>query len=390
MTRSTIFLVFILSSAVCLGQSKLPADYENLVRAEMPKVIEWRRDFHEHPELGNREFNTSKKVADHLRRLGLEVKTGIAKTGVMGILKGGKPGPVIMLRADMDALPVTEEVSLPFASKVTTEYNGKTVGVMHACGHDSHTAILMGVAEILTKLKKDVPGTVIFLFQPAEEGAPEGETGGAAVMVSEGVMDNPKVDVVLGLHIDSHIEAGDIEYKAGGFMAACDWLTIKVKGKGAHGASPWQGVDPIVVAAQIINGLQTIVSRQEDIAKAPAVISITTINSGIRKNIIPEECVMTGTIRTLDAEMQYDLNNRIRRTAGMIAQSAGATAEVTIETACPIVYNTPELVQALIPSLEAVVGWYHAKKEGWKTGAEDFSYYGQKAPSFFFNIGGTR
>jgi amidohydrolase len=278
------------------------------------------------------------------------VKTGIAKTGVTAILKGGKPGPVVLLRADMDALPLTEEVDIPFASKVTTEYNGKKVGVMHACGHDSHTAILMGTAEVLAKMKKDVPGTVIFLFQPAEEGPPEGETGGASDMVKEGVMDNPKVDAVFGLHIQSAVEAGTIEYKAGGFMAACDWLTIKVKGKGSHGANPWNGTDPIVVSAQIITALQTIVSRQEDITKAPAVITIGTINSGVRKNIIPDECVMTGTIRTLDTAMQADIQRRIKRTAEMIAASAGATAEVTITNACPEVWNTPELVAQMLPS----------------------------------------
>lgn len=378
----------LLLPGMSFAQSKLPAEYEGLVKAEMPKVVAWRRDIHEHPELGNREFNTSKKVADHLKSLGLEVKTGIAKTGVTAILKGGRPGPVILLRADMDALPLTEAVDIPFASKVTTEYNGQHVGVMHACGHDSHTAILMGTAEVLTKMKKDVPGTVIFLFQPAEEGTPDGEKGGAEEMVEEGVMDNPKVDVAFGLHIESHIEAGKIEYRSGGFMAACDWFTIKVKGKGSHGASPWSGVDPIVVSAQIINALQTIVSRQEDLTKAPAVITVGTINGGIRKNIIPDECVMTGTIRTLDTAMQRDIQFRMKRTVEMIAASAGATAEISIEKAAPVVYNTPSLVRQMIPSLQAAAGKSNVKEEGWKTGAEDFSYYGLKAPAFFFNIGG--
>jgi amidohydrolase len=388
MIKPMFSFLFLLLSSAGFAQSKMPAEYEGLVKSEKPKVIAWRRDFHQNPELGNREFNTSRKVAEHLKSLGLEVKTGIAKTGVTGILKGGKPGPVVLLRADMDALPLTEEVDIPFASKVTTEYNGKKVGVMHACGHDSHTAILMGTADVLTKMKKDVPGTVIFLFQPAEEGAPEGEKGGAEVMVNEGVMDNPRVDAAFGLHIQSALEAGTIAWKPGGFMAACDWLIIKVKGKGSHGANPWNGVDPITVSAQIITALQTIVSRQEDITKAPVVITIGTVNSGVRKNIIPEECVMTGTIRTLDTAMQADVHRRIKRTVELIAESAGATAEVSIDKACPEVYNTPELADAMLPSLQAAAGKDHVMKEGWKTGAEDFSYYGLKAPSFFFNLGG--
>jgi amidohydrolase len=388
MIKALLTTATVLLYTQCTAQSAMPATYESLVKAEMPKVVTWRRDFHEHPELGNREFNTSKKVADHLRSLGLQVKTGIAKTGVTGILKGDKPGPVILLRADMDGLPLTENVKIPFASKVTTEYNGKTVGVMHACGHDSHMAILMGAAEVLTKMKKDVPGTIIFLFQPAEEGAPDGETGGAELMVKEGVMDDPKVDVAFGLHINSALEAGEIAYKPAGFMAACDWLTIKVKGKGAHGASPWRGVDPIVVSAEIINSLQTIVSRQEDLTNVPAVVTIGTINGGVRKNIVPDECVMTGTIRTLDTAMQRDIHMRVKRTAEMIAASAGATAEVSIEEVCPIVYNTPELVAKMLPSLRAAAGKDHVAEKGVSMGAEDFSFYGLKVPSFYFNIGG--
>ena len=381
------FFLFVSGIAVH-AQSKMPAQYDELVRAEMPKVIEWRRDFHQHPELGNREFNTSKKVAEHLRKLGLEVKTGIARTGVTGILKGGKPGPVVMLRADMDALPVTEEVNLPFASKETSEYNHAKVGVMHACGHDSHTAMLMGAAEVMSKMKKDVPGTVIFLFQPAEEGPPEGETGGADEMVREGVMDNPKVDAVFGLHIESDLEAGLISYKKGGFMAACDWFTIKIKGKSAHGASPWNGVDPISVAAQLINSLQTIVSREENLTQAPAVITVATINGGVRKNIISDECVLTGTIRTLDTAMETDIHRRVKKMAEMIAGASGATAEVTIEKACPIVYNDPELVTASVASLKAAAGEANVREAHWQTGAEDFSFYSEKAPTFFFYLGG--
>ncbi len=370
------------------AQSAMPPEYDKLVRAEMPQVVSWRRDFHQHPELGNREFNTAKKVEEHLKSLGLTVKTGIAHTGVTGILKGGKPGPVMMLRADMDALPVTEAVDLPFASKVTADYKDKKVGLMHACGHDSHTAMLMGAAEVMSKMKKDVPGTVIFLFQPAEEGPPAGETGGADEMVREGVMDNPKVDAVFGLHIESDVEAGTITYKSAGFMAACDWLTIKIKGKGSHGASPWSGVDPIVVAAQVVTSLQTIVSRQENLTAAPAVVTIATINGGVRQNIISDECVMTGTIRTLDTAMQRDVHQRIKRMAEKIAEASGATAEVTIEEACPVVYNTPELVAAMVPSLQAAAGAGNVHEGHWQTGAEDFSFYSAKAPSFFYYLGG--
>ena len=388
MIKSIAVGILLLTGGVCLAQSTMPKEYENLVKAEMPQVVKWRRDFHQNPELGNREVRTSKIVANHLKSLGLEVKTGIATTGVTSILRGGKPGPVLLLRADMDGLPITEVVDIPFASKVTSEYNGKKVGVMHACGHDSHTAMLMGTAEVLTKMKKDIPGTIIFLFQPAEEGVPDGETGGASGMVDAGVMDNPKVDAAFGLHIESDIEAGNIEYKAGGFMAACDWFTIKVKGKGAHGSQAWKGIDPIVVSAQIINSLQTIISRQEDITKAPAVITVATINSGVRHNIIPDECVMTGTIRTLDTAMQHDIHIRMKRTVEMIAASAGASVEFSIDPACPVVYNTPTLVANTLPSLQAAAGKDHVKEKNWVTGAEDFSFYGLKAPSFFFYLGG--
>jgi len=271
-----------------------------------PKCIEWRRDFHQNPELGNREFRTARIIAAHLKSLGIETTENVAKTGVIGILKGGKPGPCIALRADIDALPVTERVNIPFASKQKTTYNGQEVGVMHACGHDTHTAILMSVAEILSGMKNELAGTIKFVFQPAEEGPPEGEEGGAALMVKEGVMDNPKVDAIFGLHIMSDIEAGKIEYKPGAYMASADWFTIKVKGKGSHGSKPWKGVDPIQTAAQIIEGLQNIVSRQMELTKAPVVITVGKINGGVRQNIISEECEMSGTIRTLDSKMQSD------------------------------------------------------------------------------------
>lgn len=370
----------------------LAIDMSNEINAAtakvMPQVIEWRRHIHKFPELSNREFKTSKLVEAHLRKLGLEVRTGIAKTGVVGILKGAKPGPVIGLRADMDALPVTERVDVPFKSVEKAEYNGQTVGVMHACGHDSHVAMLMGTAEILAGMKDKIKGTVVFIFQPAEEGAPAGEEGGAALMVKEGVMDNPKIDVVFGIHINAQTEIGQIRYKPGGFMAAADWFTIKVKGKQTHGSQPWLGIDPIAAATQIYTGLQMIVARESELTKAPVVITVGRINGGVRENIIPEELTMAGTIRTLDSEMQKDVHRKIKLTAEKIAESMGATAEVTIETKTLVTYNTPELVKKMLPSLEKVVGKDNLIESEWTTGAEDFSYYGTKAPAFFFFIGG--
>jgi amidohydrolase len=352
------------------------------------KCIEWRHDFHQNPELGNREFRTSKIIAEHLKKLGIETKENVAKTGVVGILRGAKPGPCIALRADIDALPVIERVNLPWASKQKTTYNGQEVGVMHACGHDTHTAMLMAVAEVLSSMKSELKGTVKFIFQPAEEGPPEGEEGGAALMVKEGVMDNPKVDAIFGLHIESDIEAGTIEYKPGAFMASSDWFHIVVKGKGSHGSQPWKGVDPIQISAQIIEGLQSVVSRQMELTKAPVVITVGKIHSGVRNNIIPEECVMDGTIRTLDSKMQTEVHQRIKWTAEKIAEASGAVAEVSFDTKTLVTYNTPELVRKMLPSLEAATGMGKIKEREWVTGAEDFSYYGTKAPSFFFYLGG--
>ncbi len=354
------------------------------------KTIAWRRDFHEHPELGNREFRTAKIVADHLRSLGIEVHEGVGKTGVVGILKGGLPGPVIGLRADMDALPLVERTPVPFASKVRSTYNGQEVGVMHACGHDSHVAIMMSVAEILAGMRKDIRGTVKFIFQPAEEGPPVGEEGGAALMIKEGVLDNPKVDVVFGLHIHSSAEAGKIEYHPAGAMAASDWFTIKVHGKGTHGSMPWLGVDPVVVSAQIIEGLQTIVSRQTELTKDAAVISVCVIQGGVRSNIIPEEVEMTGTIRTLDTGMQRDIHERMRRTVTRIAESAGATAEITIDNKTLITYNDPALVKLMLPSLQKSAGDSNVVLMDAMTGSEDFSFFGARVPSFFFWLGGMK
>lgn len=354
----------------------------------MPRVVEWRRHLHQYPELSNREFKTAEYVEKHLRALGLEVRTKIAKTGVVGILKGAQPGPVVGLRADMDALPVTERQPLPFASKETAEYNGQKVGVMHACGHDSHVAMLMGTAEVLAGMKDKLKGTVVFIFQPAEEGAPFGEEGGAPVMMREGVMDNPKIDAIFGIHINAQTEIGTIKYKYGAAMASSDWFQIKVKGKQTHGSQPWHGIDPIAVSAQIINGLQMIVSRQSELTKAPVVITVGKINGGVRENIIPEEMTMAGTIRTLDPDMQKEVHEKIRRTATNIAASFGATAEVNIETKTKVTYNTPELVRRMVPSLEKAAGKANVVENEWTTGAEDFSFFRDKAPAFFFFLGG--
>jgi amidohydrolase len=353
------------------------------------EVINWRRDFHEHPELGNREFRTGEIIAKHLTALGMEVKTGAAKTGVIGILKGGLPGPVIALRADIDALPITERAAIPFASKVKTTYNGNETGVMHACGHDAHTAILMGVAEILVGMKQDLRGTVKFIFQPAEEGSPKGEEGGAQLLVKEGVMENPHVDVVFGLHVAADMPAGQIGYRPAGFMAAVSDMKIIVNGAGAHGASPWMGIDPIVTSAQIINNLQTIVSRNLKLTDNAAIVTIGAINGGNRSNIIPEKVEMLGTVRTFsdtDEKLFYD---KIKLIVTKTAESNGATADVIIpySSKYPVTYNDPTLVQKMLPSLQKTVGVNNTILVSAKTGSEDFSFYQQKAPGFFFNLG---
>jgi amidohydrolase len=382
-------LVAILMCSTALAQvsPKLQANVDQMVRSIEPKLIEWRRHFHQYPELSNREVKTAAKIAEHLNSLGIEVQTGIAHTGVVGILKGTKPGPVIALRADMDALPVTERNSLPFASKERTTFNGIETGVMHACGHDSHVSILMAVAEILSKNKAELKGTVKFIFQPAEEGPPEGEEGGASLMVKEGVLDNPKVDVIFGMHIQSISPLGRITYRPAGMMAASDWFSIKVKGKQSHGAAPWMGIDPIVVSAQIINALQTIVSRQTELTKEAAVISIGRIQAGVRENIIPEEAFMAGTIRTLDASMQEKIHEKIRLTATKIAESSGATAEVTIIKKTPVTYNDIALTEKMVSSLQKAAGEKNTVRINAVTGAEDFAYYQEKIPGFFFFVG---
>jgi len=381
------FILFL--PILSIGQN-ISTIIEEKATAVNDSVIAWRRHLHQFPELSNREYKTSAYITTRLQALGLEVRTGIAKTGVVAILKGGKPGPVVALRADMDALPVYERNNnnISFASKETSEYGGQKVGVMHACGHDSHVAILLGTATALVQMKKEVPGTVVFIFQPAEEGPPGTEEGGAPLMIKEGVMDNPKVDAIFGLHINSQTEIGKIKFKSGSTMASSDWFTVKVKGKQSHGSQPWSGIDPIVVAAQIIEGFQTIVSRQEDLTKAPVVITVGKITGGVRANIIPEELNMEGTIRTLDAAMQKDVHERMKITAQKIAEAAGATAEVFIDTKTEVTYNNPELVKAMLPSLEKAAGKDNVSETVWTTGAEDFSFYGDKAPAFFFFLGG--
>jgi amidohydrolase len=354
------------------------------------KIIEWRRDFHEHPELGNQEFRTAEIIAKHLKSLGIEVKTGVAKTGVVGILKGGKPGPVVALRADMDGLPVPERTEVPFASKVKAQFNGEQVSVMHACGHDSHMAILMGVAEVLAGMKNDINGTVKFIFQPAEEGPPFGEEGGAELMVKEGVMENPKVDVIFGLHINSQTEVGKITYRPGGTMAAVNDMKITVKGKQAHGAYPWSSIDPIVVSAQIINSLQTIVSRNLDVTENAGVVTIGSIHGGLRSNIIPEEVVMMGTVRNLSKEDEAMFIDRIKTIVTKTAEAAGATAEVKIPFSVhyPVTYNDPALTAQMLPTLQAVAGVNNTLLKPAVTGAEDFSFYQEKVPGLFINLGG--
>jgi len=352
------------------------------------QVVEWRRHFHENPELSNREFETAEMVAEYLQSLGMEVQTGIAHTGVVGILKGDKPGPVVGLRADMDALPVKERTDVMFKSTKVTEYLGQKVGVMHACGHDTHIAMLMGAAKILSDLRDQLPGTVKFIFQPAEEGAPPGEEGGADLMIKEGALKNPDVDVIFGQHINSLTEVGTIRYRPEGMMAAADRFVINVYGKQTHGSTPWTGVDPIVTSAKIIDGLQTIISRQTELTKQAAVISVGIIRSGVRNNIIPEEAEMIGTIRTLDTEMQDKIHEKIRHTATTIAESMGATAEVEIQKGVPVTYNDPALVEQMLPTLNEVAGEDRVVLTDAITGAEDFSFFSNEVPGFYYFVGG--
>jgi amidohydrolase len=383
----TFFALLLYTSLNAQTDSKLLIKLNQQAQQIEPKMIEWRRYFHEHPELSNREFKTGAKIAEQLKAMGMEVQYPVAKTGVVALLKGGKPGSVVALRSDIDGLPITERNSLPFASKEKSTFGGQETGVMHACGHDGHMSILLAVAEILSKNKADLKGSVKFIFQPAEEGAPVGEEGGAALMIKEGVLENPKVDVIFGLHIQSLIPLGQVSYRAEGLMAAVDGVDIKVKGKGAHGATPWDSVDPIVVSSQILLGLQTIVSRQTELTKAAAVITVGSMHGGIRRNIIPEEALMEGTIRTFDPEMQKIVHEKIKKTAVDIAESAGAKADVNIQIMYPVTYNDPKFTAMVSPSLSRAVGEENVKVISPVTMAEDFSFFQQKIPGFFFFVG---
>lgn len=364
----------------------LRARVDRAAEAVQPKVIAWRRDIHQNPELGNREFRTAGLVAEHLTALGFEVRTKIAHTGVVGILRGGRPGPVVALRADMDALPVTEETDLPFRSTAKAVFNGKETGVMHACGHDLHTAILMGAAEALAAVRKDLPGTVVFLFQPAEEGTPAGEDGGASMMVRQGVLDDPKVEAIFGLHLAS-VPVGAAGFRPGGAMASSDGFSILIRGRQTHAAMPWLGIDSIVVAAQVVLGLQTIVSRQMDLTNAPAVISIGQIEGGNRGNIIPDTTRLTGTIRTLDPKMRLEIRTRIKRTAESIAAAAGATAEVSIGSGAPVTFNDPALAARMTGTLQRVSAGSLIANMPPITASEDFAFYQEKIPGLYFFVG---
>ena len=389
MHRMVLNAAWLLALAVNAFAQDVASNVDRHVRALEQKIVSWRRDVHEHPELSNREVRTARLVAEHLKSLGMEVKTGVARNGVVGVLKGGKPGKVVALRADMDALPVTEEVNVPFRSQVKAEYLGQEVGVMHACGHDAHVAILMGVAEALAAVRKDLPGTVKFIFQPAEEGPPPGEEGGAPLMVKEGVLANPKPDAIFGLHVISGIPAGTLTYRSGPLMASADWLYITVKGSQTHGAWPWKGIDPVVTSAQIVTGLQNIVARQLDVSKEPAVVSVATIHGGQRKNIIPDQVEMTGTIRTFDEEMRQDAHARIKHIAQSIAQANHATADARIEKAVPVTVNDPALTERMLPTLKRIAGDAHVKLQPRVMVAEDFSYFQEQVPGLFYFVGIT-
>lgn len=383
----TIVLMTALSAGA-QGANPVAADIDRLTTAALPDVVRWRRDFHQHPELGNRETRTAGIIADELRKLGYEVTTGVAHTGVVAVLRGGKPGPVVALRADMDALPVTEQVDLPFKSTAKTMWNGQEVGVMHACGHDNHMAILLGAATVIAKLRDQVPGTVKLIFQPSEEGPPAGEEGGAALMVKEGVLTSPKVDAIFGLHVFP-LRAGTIEYRSGPLMASGDTFSVAIKGRQTHGAIPWGGVDPIVIGSQIVLNLQTIVSRSVNITEAPAVITVGQFNSGIRFNIVPGEATLAGTIRAFDENVRKDIHRRVRDIVTHTAEMMGGTAEVTFSLGYPVTVNHPALTERMAPTLRRVAGADNVRVGPLTGTAEDFSYYQQQVPGMFFFLGVT-
>ena len=388
-THLFLLLTFFLTSLTITAQS-VGLQSEIIIEGIEQKVIDWRRDIHENPELGNREVRTAALVTKHLESLGMDVQTKVGVTGVIGVLKGGLPGPVIALRADMDALPVLERTPVSFASKVKTVYNGSETSVMHACGHDSHVAILMGVAEVLTAKQKDLKGIVKFIFQPAEEGAPKGEEGGAELMVKEGALKNPDVDVIFGLHINSQIEAGKITYRPGGMFAGVGDLKITVKGKSSHGADPWSSVDPIVTSAQIINNLQTIISRNVNITRNAAVVTIGAIHGGNRSNIIPEQVEMLGTVRTLSESDEELIFERIRQIVTKTAEANGAEAivELPYSSHYPVTFNNIDLTAKMLPSLKKTAGESNVLLVPAETGAEDFSFFANEVPGLYFYIGG--
>jgi amidohydrolase len=386
-----VFITFLALALPSLFADSLPLESIKSMSQEMnPQLIEWRRDFHQNPELSNREFRTAKIVAEYLQSLGMEVTTGIAHTGVVGILRGGKPGPVVLLRADMDGLPVEERGDLPFKSVAKGEYNGEEVPVMHACGHDTHVAILMATARILASMREEMPGSVKFVFQPAEEGAPIGEEGGAELMIKENVLNNPPVDAAFALHISATHDAGRIGYSVGPRYASVDDFKITVHGKQAHGASPWMGVDSVVVAAQIINALQTIVSRNLQITEQPAIVTVGSIHGGVRSNIIPETVELVGTIRALDEDMRKQIHQRIRQIAEGVASSMGAKVDVLIplSTSYPVTVNDAALAEESLPVLLEVAGEDQVDLLKPITGAEDFSFFAREVPGFMISLGG--
>ncbi len=391
--RRVLPVVVLLSISSPLGAQAPTSAVDRLTQEILPRVVEWRRDFHEHPELGNREFRTAKIIAGQLKALGYDVTTSVARTGVVGVLRGGKApatgGPVVALRADMDALPVTEQVDLPFKSTATTEWNGQQVGVMHACGHDNHMAILLGAATVLAKMKDELPGTVKLIFQPAEEGPPPGETpAGAQLMTQEGVLENPRVDAIFGLHVFP-FPAGQIVYRPGPLMASGDFFSLTITGKQTHGAVPWGGVDPIVIGAQIVTAFQTIVSRTVNITEAPAVVTVGRFSGGVRSNIIPETVELEGTVRTFDENVRKDIHRRMRDIATLYAQAAGATATLEVGLGYPVTSNDPALTERMLPTLERVAGAENVRVGPLTGTAEDFSYFQQKVPGLFFFLGVT-
>ena len=386
--KKLLLCIIILLSVVDLFAQKADKGLMASAEAIEPQIIKWRRDFHEHPELSNREFKTAKKIAAHLKSLGLEVQTGVAKTGVVGILKGNSPGKVVALRADIDALPVTERNDLPFKSTVKDTFLGQETGVMHACGHDTHTAILMGVAQILFKNKDKINGTVKFVFQPAEEGPPPGEEGGAKLMIKEGALKNPDVDAIFGLHINSATPVGTIAYKPGGTMAAVERFVIKVQGKQTHGSQPWGGIDPIYISAKIIDAFQSIISRESELTKEAAVITVGKITAGVRFNIIPESAEMVGTVRTLDPDMKTLIIKRMAEMTEGLAKTYGGSATIDFQNQTSITYNDLDLTAQMLPSLQNVAGDDHVKLVKATTGGEDFSFFQEEVPGVYFFLGG--